>query len=795
MAEFEIEINGKKCVANPGEMIIQVADREGEHIPRFCYHKKLSIVANCRMCLVEVEKAPKTLPACATPVMENMKVFTKSEAAIESQKAIMEFLLVNHPLDCPICDQGGECELQDVSVGYGVGFSRYDQSKRSVDDEDLGPLVSTDMTRCIHCTRCVRFGEEVAGVRELGAIFRGEHMKIGTYVKQVMQYEMSGNVIDLCPVGALTSKPFRFRARAWELTQHASVAPHDCVGSNIYLHTRGKEVMRVVPRENECVNGTWISDRDRFSYEGLQSSDRLTTPMMKRGDKWEVVDWHQALEHVAACLQAQVDSHGPEQLGGLISSNTTVESCYLFQKLLRALGTENIDHRLRQVDVKDQSTWPTYLGAPGTVKALEEKEVVLLIGSSIRQEQPIIAQKFRAAAENGAKISCISCVDHPLNFSLSAKHIVGPASLLSALAGLVKAIITSTGAGDQSLKTLVDSVEIVPTLQQMADDLLQEDKKDNKMIVLGALALNHPDAAEIRAYATAIAELTGAKIAYLTLGANSVGASLAGALPHRTTAGESVTKPGLSAQEMFDTPLKTYCVVGFEPDKDCADGASAMKALKQAEFVVACTAFQSDSLLAVADVLLPITPFSETTGTFVNAFGEWQTSRAALKPKGNARSAWKVLRAIAGFCQFNNFEYLSSEEVVQAVYQKNKQHPPVSGTVPAPSTLRSALSGKLVRVAEVPLYAGDPLVRRAKSLQKMAQFLKHSRLRLHPHTAKEYGLSDQESVMVKQGGGAAAMTVLYDEAVPKGVALIPAGVSVSSQLGALFGQIEIEKRS
>ncbi len=540
--QVSLEINGIPLQARKGAMIIEVADEADIDIPRFCYHKKLSIAANCRMCLVQVEKAPKALPACATPVAEGMKVFTRSPEALTAQKATMEFLLINHPLDCPICDQGGECELQDIAMGYGEDVSRYTESKRVVKDKNIGPLISTDMTRCIHCTRCVRFGAEIAGMRELGATGRGEFMEIGTYVEKALSSELSGNIIDLCPVGALNAKPSRMAARAWELIQHASVAPHDAIGSNLYLHTLRGRVVRAVPREREGINETWISDRDRFSYQGLYSADRFDSPKLKVAEDWDVVDWDSALTQISERLR----EYASEEVGVLVGANATLEEMYLLQKLMRGIGVHNIDHRLRQADYSDQARAPLFPWLGQLIADLESLDALLLVGSNIRKEQPIAAHRLRKASLKGAKLMAVNPRDFEFVFALSDKLIVQPLAMVEALAGIAKASLHLASVEiPQALEAVLAGVEVAPTHERMAEQLRAAKRAS---ILLGPMVENHPYFSQLRVLASVIAEHTGACLGYLPLAANSAGAWLAGVLPHRLPAGQKDTNPGLDAQ-------------------------------------------------------------------------------------------------------------------------------------------------------------------------------------------------------------------------------------------------------
>lgn len=767
MSDIEIEIDGKKLQAKPDAMVIQVADEAGIYIPRFCYHKQLSVAANCRMCLVEIEKSPKALPACATPVLPGMKVFTRSPKAIAAQKAVMEFLLINHPLDCPICDQGGECELQDLSMGYGSDRSSYCEGKRSVKDQDIGPLVATDMTRCIQCTRCVRFGEEIAGFRELGGVNRGEDLEITTYVHHALHSEISGNIIDLCPVGALTSKPFRFTARAWELQQHPSIAAHDCIGSNIYVHTRRGKVMRVVPREKMDLNQMWLSDRDRYSYEGLYHADRVEKPLIKVNGSWQETDWQTALEFAVEGLQT-VLKQNPEELGALVSPNATVEESYLLQKMLRNLGTSNIDHRLRQVDFRDQDIPYSSL----SLTDLDECDVILLVGSNIQKEQPMAYVRVRKATLKGAQVIAINLMDYKFHFKTIAKQVVAPHELVDALASL------AANVKDQASHEALASV-------------LRSGKKIG--ILLGAQALNHPQASDIRALTKMIAEQTGASIGFLTEGANAMGAWLAGAVPHKNSMGQ-VTQ-GLDAQEMWKKPRKGYVLLNVEPDLDCADPVAATNALEQAQFVVALAIFKNSILEQYANVILPISPFTETSGTFVNMEGKWQSFTGVATPLGESRPAWKVLRVLANFLHCDDFDYSSSDavrdelknQVLSAVSQENTyRYQPIS----------QKTEHVITRIGSIAPYSLDSLVRRAKSLQATQAIIEPhlAAAQIHPATAEKLQLKEMESILVKQeGDGRAHLHVVLNERVPENAILIAGGTPVASGLSQLFGPVEIQK--
>lgn len=774
MSDIEIEIDGKPLKAKPNSMVIQVADDAGIYIPRFCYHKHLNVAANCRMCLVEVEKSPKALPACATPVTPGMKVFTRSTKALAAQKAVMEFLLINHPLDCPICDQGGECELQDLSMGYGAGNSYYNEGKRVVKDKDIGPLVETEMTRCIQCTRCVRFGDEVAGLRELGATGRGEHMEIGTYVEHAMKSEVSGNIIDLCPVGALTSKPFRFTARAWELDQHASVAPHDCVGSNLYLHTRNGTVMRAVPRENDTINQTWISDRDRFSYQGLYHADRLAKPAIKVNGQWIETDWAAALEFAVEGLQKVLAEHGPEALGALASPNATLEESYLLQKVMRSLECNNVDHRLRQVDFSDQDSMSAFPGLGCSIADIEQAETILLIGSNIQKEQPVAALRVRKAAQKGATVLALNMVDYDFHFKLTAKEIVSPGNMVSALGELLEAVQQGKQTG-------------------LASQLVNGKKT---LIILGHQTMNHPHAGLIRQMARVIASQLGATCGMMTEGANTAGAWLAGMVPHRSVAGAK-TEHGLHAQAMLDDPRHAYVLLNVEPNLDCANPVAAQKALQQAKFVVALSLFKNAVLEQHADVILPIAPYTETAGTFVNAAGDVQSFKGVATSFGESRPAWKVLRVFGNLLQLDGFDYETADEVRQEVNMliERLQVPESQVTAVNKQDIARVKSSGMTRVGEIPIYAVDSLVRRGEALQA-AQSVVVGDIRsvhLHPETAKQLGVTEGEMVRIKQTEGEACLPVKFDTRLPHDAAWIAGGIVETTGLSELFGSIEIQK--
>ncbi|MEM7258510.1 MAG: NADH-quinone oxidoreductase subunit NuoG, partial [Pseudomonadota bacterium] len=646
---INITVDGQQLEARKGQMLIEVTDAAGITIPRFCYHKKLSVAANCRMCLIEIEKAPKPMPACATPVAPDMVVNTKSELAKGAQAGTMEFLLINHPLDCPICDQGGECELQDVAMGYGNSSSEYVETKRVVMDKNIGPLISTELTRCIHCTRCVRFGEEIAGVRELGATGRGENMRIGTYIAKSVDSELSGNVIDLCPVGALTAKPSRFSARSWELTQHASVSPHDSIGSNLFLHVGNKSVTRAVPRENEAVNETWISDRDRFSYEGLYSDDRVTEPMVRIDGELQAVDWQTALSAAAEALKSGIEKDGAKSIAALGSAAATLEEQYLLQKLIRGLGSNNVDHRLTQIDYSDQNRAPVMPWLGGALESLESVNAGLLIGSNVRKEQPLAGLRLRKAALRGAAISLVNPRVYDMHFDTHANLGGSPRDMLLH----VLAIAMACDCQDDVVTSHASKVEITDEHRSIAGSLKDA---DNAVVLLGNSAVIHPNYASIRALASCIAKATGATFGYLPEGGNTAGAWLAGMVPHRTTAGVAVEKPGLNAAQILDAKIQTLVLMGVEPRYEQINAAQARKQIKDATTIIISTHL-SKHAIDHADVVLPSAAFAETAGTFVNATGAWQMFNGATAPPGQGRPAWKILRVLGNELELDGFDY------------------------------------------------------------------------------------------------------------------------------------------
>ncbi|MBU1447461.1 MAG: NADH-quinone oxidoreductase subunit NuoG [Gammaproteobacteria bacterium] len=757
---INIEIDGKKIQTENGSTVIEAAHQAGIAIPHFCYHKKLSIAANCRMCLVQVEKAPKPLPACATPVAEGMKVYTHSEQAVKAQKGVMEFLLVNHPLDCPICDQGGECMLQDMSVGYGNGHSRYHEEKRMVLSKDIGPLVAAEeMSRCINCTRCVRFGAEIAGQMELGQAFRGEHAEIMSFVSGTVDSELSGNMIDLCPVGALTSKPFRYKARSWELSRRRAVSAHDSLGSGLAVHTKDNRVLRVLPIENEGINECWLSDRDRFAYEGLNSADRLTKPMIKQGGQWQEVDWQAALEFCANGLRQIAGGAGVEQIGALATGNSTLEEMYLLQKMMRGIGSDNVDFRLRQSDFSADGKQQ---GAPWlgmSIADISKADRILIVGSFLRKDHPLLAARIRQAVKNGAQVSVIHSTDDDLLMKVAHKSIVAPGALVDAMAQVAKGVAAKQTDG-------------------IASSLLGGERV---AVLLGNFAQQHPQAAQLQALAQEIAEAARGKFGFIGESANSVGGYLANAFP---------ASKGMNAAAMLATPRKAYVLLNVEPELDCADAQQAIAAMQAADLVIAMSAYKHGAT-EYADVLLPIAPFTETSGTFVSSEGRVQSFNGSVKPLGEARPAWKVLRVLGNLLKVDGFDYETSQAVRDEAMQGVDVAVRLSNAVSGIESKTAAVNG-LQRVADVPIYATDAIVRRAVSLQATTDAAQ-PKAWLRSSELSKLGVTAGAQVKVAQGQGSALLEVAVDDGLPEGVVRVAAGHPMTAMLGAMFGTITVER--
>jgi len=715
-----IEVNGVPLKARKGQMIMQATDPANIYIPRFCYHDKLSVAANCRMCLVEVEKAPKPLPACATPVTEGMKVFTKSPKAVAAQRATMEFLLINHPLDCPICDQGGECELQDLALGYGRDISRFNERKRVVKDKNLGPLVSTDMTRCIHCTRCIRFGQEIQGYPQMGTTGRGEHMEVGTYIEQSVDHELSANIIDLCPVGALNNKPFRYHARSWEMQQQALVSPHDAFGTNLYAHTLRGRIMRIVPRENEAINETWIADRDRFGFEGIYSGERVTQPLIRVNGALEAVDWEVALTAAAEGLQKTIARHGAASAGFLSSPAATVEEMYLLARIARGLGSGNIDHRLRQLDFRAQETEGAYpnLGMP--IADVDKLEGVLIIGANLRHEMPMLAHRIRTAAvKRGAKVAFLNPRVFEYLFPVAA-YGLAERDLVGNLTAVVHA---AAAAANKPVPAGPPGVTVTDDHRSVAAVLATGTRR---AVLLGNLAQRHPAYSELKRLAGLLASLTGARFALITEGPNAAGAYLAGAVPHRQPGGTPAPSPGLTARAMLDSALKAYVLFGgIDPALDLG---AAFDPQRTAELVVAATTHLPASVREVAHIVLPIGSFAESSGTYVNIEGRWQSWAGAAKLVGDSRPGWKVLRVLANLLAVPGVDYISSEEVRESLRSVCGAGltEPLAGAVEGTAVGGAAAGDGPVNGGaepsgpwvDIPPYQGDVLVRGSEALAK-----------------------------------------------------------------------------
>ena len=768
----EIELDGKVVEVPQGSMVMHAANKLGTYVPHFCYHKKLSIAANCRMCLVEVEKAPKPLPACATPVTQGMKVFTHSAKAVEAQRSVMEFLLINHPLDCPICDQGGECQLQDLAVGYGKSNSRYQEEKRVVFHKNVGPLISMqEMTRCIHCTRCVRFGQEVAGVMELGMVNRGEHSEITTFVGQTVDSELSGNMIDICPVGALTSKPFRYAARTWELGRKRSISPHDSLGANTTVQTKDNKVMRVVALENEAINECWISDRDRFSYDGLNSPDRITTPMVKQGGQWLETDWQSALDYVVHSLKTISAESGAESIGALAHPISSTEELYLLQKLVRGLGSHQVDSRLRQTDIKAAASAP-WLGMP--IAKLSELDRVLIIGSFLRKDQPIIAARIRTAAKQALKVMRIDAGGDDWLIPNSAIS-VAPSGWLNSLTEVTLAVAK---ANSVSAPTGAANLPISPAAQKIADSLLSG---STKAVLIGSAAIAHHQASDLHVLAQFIADQTGATLGFLPVGGNAVGASL-------------VNTNGAGVDSVLSGDRKAVLLMNIEPDADLPNPAQARAALEKANTVIALSAYQSPDLLEMADVILPISTFTETVGTFVNAEGSAQTIQPSVKPLGDSRPAWKVLRALGSLLNLDGFLFNLPEEVLGEALDENYctrlSNRATSNAIAHGS---SAPMNGLERITDVNIYAGDPIVRRSSALQLTRDAKRGNQAGLNQHLFSQLGLKEGDAVRVSQGDHSVDLPATLEVNLASGAVRISAGTMASAKLGSMYGPITVSK--
>ncbi len=765
----EITLDGKQVTVADGSMVMHAADAAGVYIPHFCYHKKLSIAANCRMCLVDVEKMPKPMPACATPVTNGMIVRTRSDKAIKAQQSVMEFLLINHPLDCPICDQGGECQLQDLAVGYGGSASRYREEKRVVLRKDVGPLISMEeMTRCIHCTRCVRFGQEVAGAMELGMVHRGEHSEITTVTGGTVDSELSGNMIDICPVGALTSKPFRYSARTWELSRRKSVSPHDSTGANLVVQVKGGQVMRVLPLENDAVNECWIADRDRFSYEALNSPSRLTQPMIKQGGQWQTVDWNTALGYVADGLKRVIAEFGASGVGALGAQHASVEELHLLGKLVRGLGSQSIDVRARHADFTNAAGAGRARWLGTSVASLSGLQRAFIVGSFLRKDHPLLALRLRQAQRQGAQISSLHAVHDDWAMSVAHRLTAAPSGWADALAQVAAAVAAARGVPAPA------PADAGAAARDVAASLLSGERKS---ILLGNAAAQHPQAAQLLALAHWIGVHTGATVGYLGESGNAVGAQLVGSLPG---AG------GLNAGQMLSRPMKALLLLGVEPVLDAADAAATRSALKGSGLVVSMSPFK-DANAEFADVLLPVAPFTETGGAFVNAEGRLQAFHGVVKPLGDTRPAWKVLRVLGNLLGLPGFAQETVEEVraeaLGSDFSQRLDNSPSEAIQPPPPPVAG-----LERVADVPIYATDAVVRRAVSLQATADAADPV-VGLPPGLFAQFG----PRVRVHQGAASAVLPAREDPTLAAGAVRIAAGHPLTATLGAMFGAVSVER--
>ena len=748
---LQISIDGKEVSVEQGATVIEAAQKLGTYIPHFCYHKKLSIAASCRMCLVEVEKAPKPLPACATPVTDGMVVHTHSKMAKQAQEGVMEFLLINHPLDCPVCDKGGECQLQDLAVGYGKSTTRYTEAKRAVVAKDMGPLISTrEMSRCIHCSRCVRFTEEIAGNQEIGIANRGEHSEILTFIGRAVETELSGNVIDLCPVGALTSKPFRFNARSWELNRRKSVSAHDALGSNLIVQTKEHTVRRVLPLENEAINECWLSDRDRFAYEGLNHESRLKNPKIKQGGEWIDVDWQTALEYVRNGIECIAKDGNQEQIGFWANPMNTLEELYLAKKLANGIGSRHFATRLREQDSRLKGTLQGAQWLGCNIADLSDAQAVLVVGANLRQEQPLLTARLRVAANQGSKISVVAARKEQLHMPLAAQEALHP----NQWAGYLK------------------------TLAADAANPIHAGLKDAEKaaVLLGAEAQNHPDYAAIYTAAQRLAEQTGASFGILPQAANSVGADLLNA-------------DSGSIAEMIAAPKQAVLLLNVEPEADVAGGTAAVTALKQAKSVMAFTPFVSDTLLEVCDVLLPIAPFTETSGSFVNMEGRLQSFHGVVKGLGESRPLWKILRVLGNLLELEGFEYDSSEQILHDALDAQRLPEKLNNRSSWQGEAAPAAAG-MIRTGGVGIYHTDAIVRRAEALQQTS----HAQVpaaHVHPDMLAALGLADGATAEAVQNGSRVRVTVTADNTLPLNVVHLPQHPA-NAALGGLMNAIELE---
>ncbi|WP_041572076.1 NADH-quinone oxidoreductase subunit NuoG [Candidatus Kinetoplastidibacterium crithidiae] len=778
---IEITVNGEKIRVPKGSNLIQVTEKLGCYVPHFCYHKKLSVAANCRMCLVEIEKTPKLMPACSTIASEGMVIYTDSKKVKEAQNSVMEFLLINHPLDCPVCDQGGECQLQDLAVGYGKKKSRYsEKEKRVVFHKNFGPLISAEeMSRCIHCTRCIRFGQEIAGIKELGMLGRGENSEISTFLGNYVESELSGNMIDICPVGALTSKPFRFKARTWELARRKSISPHDSLGTNLIMQIKNNQVMRVVPFENDDVNECWITDRDRFSYEGLNSTDRLSSPMFKddNGD-WKELSWEEALEKIAYNFNLIKNKYGEQQIAGIASEYSTLEEFYLFKKLLNNIGSNNVDFRLRQ---NDSNLDKVFNGIPWlgcSLEELEKLDILLVVGSDLRNDHPLIAHRLRKAVKRGAKIFILDSYQSNQFINISGRITVIPSQLHLLLAELC-VILSKNMSQDIPREFEKLCLTDNKVLFAIAQELLDRNKRS--AILLGNMALSVPNASKLVANAGYVADIIDSNIAFLGNGANAIGGYVSNFLPEK----------GKLVNDIFNSSLKSYIVLHSDPYLDIDNGANALKAINSSEFSVALTPYFSFAK-KWANIILPISPFSETSGTYINSQGIVQSFKGVVAPFGKTRPAWKVFCALGKLLNISGFNYESSDEVKQVVLTNCDLKTSLSNSIDLSFIGIDNLSSKFERIPNVPIYRSDVIVRSSTSLQK-TKYSQPPVLRLNSCSLKQLGISNGEMVKISSSSDSIKLAVMHDDFVPNQGLYLPAAFEETASLGCSFEDINVEK--
>lgn len=775
-----IRINGQEISCQPGENLIDVAEKHGTYIPRFCYHKKLSSPANCRMCLVDVEGAPKTLPACITPVRDGMVVDTLSDRTIKSQQAVLEFLLINHPLDCPVCDQGGECDLQDLSMAYAQNDSRFFEGKRAVVDEDLGPLIATHMTRCIQCTRCVRFGDEIAGIPELGVLDRSGKTRIGTYLERGLKSELSGNMIDVCPVGALTAKPSRFKGRSWTFNQFKAVSVHDCVGSNLYLHALEREygqddlLMRVLPRANEAVNEVWISDRDRFSFDALESKQRILKPMIKVKGQWQELSWAEALKKAVDTVR----SFAAEDVGALISPTATTEECYLLQKMMRQWGIHHIDHRLREVDFQDQNDLPMYPHLSQNIADIENSDTVLLIGYHGQQDYPMLNHRVRKASLQGAQIYDLHALKQDYNFNVTASALLPPQDWAQYL---------------QSLLEAIEGKKAPAAVKACAKQLLQG---QHVSILCGASVLHHPQASLIRSLAAQIsAAIPHGHLGLLSDFANGAGAWIAGAVPHRGELGRSTTE-GKNTLAQIQSQLKCYWLHGIDAENDFNSASRMLEALDKSDAVIAVASYASPQMLKYATLLLPLASYAENEGSMVNIEGRWQTTSAAIAPPGKAKKGWQIYYRLGQEAGCDGFDSSADGEQIscESISAHLRSELPLRPAYDLPKIeMDNSEKPTLMRLAHWHALQNDPVVRRSHAMQACVDKDLFGSVALHSETAHTLNIAEGEMVRITQNRHALDTRVKITDRVAKGCCFMHHDMHHIDMLGQSIHGITIKK--